>query len=56
MNLKSKLCKLHMSLRTCQIDALTACNENDKGIIRMCCGSGKTMVEIELCLQEKISC
>lgn len=45
-----------MSLRTCQIDALTSCNENDKGIIRMCCGSGKTMVEIELCLQENISC
>jgi superfamily II DNA or RNA helicase len=43
-------------LRTCQKDALTACNQNDKGIIRMCCGSGKTMVEIELCLQEKISC
>ena len=50
------LTNTYMLLRTCQIDALTACKENEKGIIRMCCGSGKTMVEIELCLQENISC
>lgn len=43
-------------LRKCQILALNQCKKNDNGIIRMCCGSGKTRIEIELCLQEQISC
>jgi len=45
-----------MRLRSCQILALDACKKNKIGIVRMCCGSGKTVVEIELCLQEQISC
>ena len=43
-------------LCTCQILALDACDSNNKGIIRMCCDSGKTLVEVKLCLQERISC
>ena len=42
--------------RCCQIIAIDAISKNDKGIIRMCCGSGKTYVEVMTCLSEKISC
>jgi superfamily II DNA or RNA helicase len=45
-----------MNLRDCQILALEACHHHDLGIVRMCCGSGKTLVEIKLCLQEQRSC
>jgi superfamily II DNA or RNA helicase len=43
-------------LRECQLIALQKCKENSKGIVRMCCGSGKSLVEIMLCLQEQTSC
>jgi superfamily II DNA or RNA helicase len=43
-------------LRSCQILALDTCDSNNKGILRMCCGSGKTLVEVKLCLQERVSC
>jgi superfamily II DNA or RNA helicase len=44
------------SLRTCQLLALNQCKKHNTGIVRMCCGSGKTKIEIKLCMQEKISC
>ena len=44
------------ALRRCQRTALEFCKNQDKGIVRMCCGSGKTRVEVELCAQEQISC
>ena len=43
-------------LRVCQKNALYACSQNDKGIISMFCGAGKTLVEVMLCINEKVSC
>ena len=45
-----------MNLRNHQLRAFEACMENQKGIVRMACGTGKTLVEVMLCNQEKISC